>query len=121
MLVSRNGLAFIRLVPDEPKARRQGSLERSQARKRSLTARVPRNLETASASDDHLDIIAFLQFQDIDHGLGETNRKAVPPLGDLHRDFLMIYITIVYHRGNESNAVSFTSSCGPRLPPHYAV
>jgi hypothetical protein len=87
----RNGqwrLAFIRLVPDEPEALRQRPLERSQARKRSLTARIPPNLETASAGDDHLDVIAFLQFQGIDHGLREANRKAVSPLGNSHRGLL---------------------------------
>src|SRR2546421_11066627 len=92
MLVSRNGLAFIRLVPGEPEARRQGALKRSQTRKRSFAARVPHNLETASAGNDYLDVIAFLQFQSIDHSLGEANRKTVSPLGNLHRDILMIYM-----------------------------
>src|SRR5258706_13178503 len=84
-------LAFIRLIPGKPEARRQGALKRSQTRKRGFPARVPRNPETASAGDDHLDVIAFLQFQSVDHGLGETDCKAISSLGDWHRHVASVY------------------------------
>jgi hypothetical protein len=85
MFVSRNALAFTRLIPVESEAGRQRTPQSAQSLERLLAPSVSRNFETARPRDRYLDFITFLELQGFHHDAWKANRETVPPLGDLHR------------------------------------
>src|SRR5450759_2074077 len=68
----------------EREARRQRAPQPPQAFDGLLPAAVTAHFEFSIRRDPNLDLIAFLEFQRVDHGGGKPHRQAVTPLCDLH-------------------------------------
>jgi hypothetical protein len=97
-LVSKKALAFICLIAVEFEPLRQRALQLAQSPERFLPPAVTRNLKPASAGNRNFDLIAFLELKCLNYGPRQPNRKAIPPLGNLHCDLRTdwIYIIFVY-------------------------
>src|ERR1017187_6956705 len=102
MLVSKNGLTLIRLVPIEFESCRQLPTHPPQPLQRSLASSVAVDLELACAGDAHLDLIALFQFQRLDNHGGQAHRETVSPLRNLHGASLDIHRTQYIKRSGRS-------------------
>jgi hypothetical protein len=68
----------------ERETSRQRAPQPPQALEGMLSAAVAAHFEFPIRRDPNLDLIAFLEFQRVDHGGGKSHRQAVTPLCDLH-------------------------------------
>src|SRR5476649_737614 len=68
----------------EHEARRQWAPQPPQTFDGLLLAAVAAHFEFSIRCDPNLDLIAFLEFQRVDHGGGKPHRQTVTPLCDLH-------------------------------------
>src|ERR1700733_12036258 len=84
-------LPGIRLVPVELEVDRKPPAEPAQALEQFRTSGLARYGELMAAGDVDFDVVAFLQFQRLDHGGRKANGEAVAPFGDLHVPLRRIY------------------------------
>src|SRR6266849_2240054 len=96
-LVSKKVLAAgIGLFAIKNKSGRERTAEFAQASEGLGLALVAAYLEHPLTSDANLDLVAFFEFERVNHSRGQTHRQAIAPFGYLHGPS-MIYIFIVYH------------------------
>jgi hypothetical protein len=82
-LVSKK-LPGIRLLTVELEVGGKTATEGSEAFQQLCPTGLARDGELATVGDMNLDLVAFLELEDFDHGGGKADGKAVTPLGDPH-------------------------------------
>lgn len=80
MVVSKKGLPFIGRNPVEGETGRKETAEFAQACDGCFPTAIATNLELPGAGYRHLDLVAFLQVEGVDHRDGQANGKTVSPL-----------------------------------------
>src|SRR5580700_12221667 len=99
MLVSKNALPLIDFVAVEDESRREGTTELAQVLHSAPATFVAAHFKGFLPGDANLDVVAFFQFQRLDHRSGQSNRQAVSPLRNLHRLSLDIHLDCISKTG----------------------
>jgi hypothetical protein len=73
-VVSKKGLPLIRGYPVESETGRKRTPKSPQSLERRFSASVTGNLELARTGNPDFDLVAFLEFQSLDHCSGQANR-----------------------------------------------
>jgi hypothetical protein len=85
-------LPGIRLIPVELEIGGKATAEGTKPLQQLLAARFARDAELPGAGDMDFNLIAFFEFESLDHNGGKTDGETVAPFGDLHPGLLLIYV-----------------------------
>jgi hypothetical protein len=75
---------LIGLVAVKFEASWQQTPELAQARERTFSRSIPRNIESTLARNRDFDFVAGFQLQRFNNGPGQTDRQAITPFCNLH-------------------------------------
>jgi hypothetical protein len=85
-------LPGIRLISVELEIGGEATAEAAKPLQQFLARRFARDAESSGIGDMDFNLIAFFEFEGLDHDGRKTDSEAVAPFGDLHHTLLWIYI-----------------------------